>query len=195
MARLEKYYREVPETEKLLDVMNSHFENSRFNEMWALRDYWTAEYQRCKRLKPKTLKQIELHKCISEQLRDVMIALQNKYDELHEKIPPYKEYDGVTYTDPYLFLEFIEHHLNKYGKQFENPNNDKKMLNTFMNSLVYDLHSFFNVWAYDDLFTIDDENIRLKIAELLRLSMNYQGVELVKERKEVQRGKSLESLL
>lgn len=195
MARLEKYYPEVPEKEKLLDVMNSHFENSRFNEMWVLRDYWTAEYRRCKRLKPRTLKQIELHKLVTEELYGVMIALQNKYDELYEKIPPYKEYDGVTYSDPYLFMEFVEHHLNKYGKQLKKPENDKKILKGFMNSLIYDLHSFFNVWTYDDLFTIDDENIRLKIAELVRLNMKYQGIELVKERKVVQQGKSLESLL
>lgn len=187
-----KYNKEIPEIDTVMNVMTAHFENNRFNEMWDLSEHWTAEYIHFKRKNNPDREQLNA-------LFNLKQALQDKYDELYERIPPYKEYEGMTYTDPYLFLDFVESKINEYGRELgkEKDFSDKgaKYLSSLMDSLIYDIHSFFNVWTYDDLFTIDDEKIRLKIAELVRLNMKYQGIELVKERKQVQQGKSLESLL
>ena len=194
---------EVPEIDKMLNIMESHFENHRYSEAWGLREYWTMEYKNYHKLRPRTVERREKKAINEPKLYELMKALQSKYDELHEDPPPYKEYEHVTFTDPYLFLEFIEAKLNIYGRrmgQAKDTNggryiSEKELYIGIINGLIYDMHKFFNVFTYDDLFTIDDENIRLKIGELTRLSMKYLGIELITERKEVPQVKGLESLL
>lgn len=192
MARLEKYNKEIPEIDTMLNVMTAHFETNRFSEMWDLSEHWTIEYIQFKKKRNAAPDDLDT-------LFNLKQALQDKYNELYEKMPPYNEYEGMTYTDPYLFLEFVEAKLNDYGRELEKEKDFSvrgvEYLSALMDGLIYDIHSFFNVWTYDDLFTIDDENIRLKIGALVRLNMKYQGKELNTQYKEVQQGKSLESLL
>lgn len=192
MARLAKYNKEIPEIDTMLNVMTAHFENNRFSEIWNLSEHWTIEYIQFNKKSNAAPDELEA-------LFNLKQALQDKNDELYEKMPPYKEYEGMTYTDPYLFLEFVEVKLNEYGRELEKEKGFSvkgvRYLSSLMDSLIHDIYSFFNVWSYNDLFTIEDENIRLKIAELVRLNMKYQGIEFVTEHKSAPQHKGLESLL
>lgn len=210
---MSKYDIEVPEIEPMLAVMRAHFENERYSEAWGLREHWTMLNKELSSWKPKTLEKIDFKNQKLSEVTPLTRALQSEHDELESEVD-WIEYRRKArmeemrrtmpdfYSNPYMYLEFVEAKLRQYGSHLEGIKDteasDKAHHESLMNGLIYDMHAYFNVWVYDDLFSIDDENIRLKIAELVRLNMKYQGIDphTTKQRAEsVIQGKSLESLL
>lgn len=201
------------EANKALNIMIDHFENERFDKAWEIHECWVKHLKELRRWKPVTNRVQSFKDSKTEEFESLVSSLTVKYADLDNDMD-WIEYrkrkdlfdmkilkeTKVTHSNPYTFLDYVETHIHKYGKDLKDISksvmNDRKLIINAMDSMIYEMHLFFNVWNYNDLFTIDDENIRLKIAELARLNLDYQGrkVLIPKSVPKIQ-GNGLEALL